>query len=78
MSKRKAPQDSVPTVVYVRREQAEALLELKAECAEAERVAQEANARLTVALAIALAGVVPEYSQVNAVRVDGERGVIEL
>lgn len=63
-------------MIYVRREQAEVLLRLKDDLATAEGIARDAEGRLNLALGAVMAGIAPEGSGVEAVYIDGDKGVI--
>lgn len=62
--------------IYVRREQAELLLGLRADFETAQGIADQANARLNNALAAVLAGLVEPGTPVEGVAIEDEQGII--
>lgn len=63
-------------MIYVRKEQAELLLKLKGDVDTANSIAQQAQHTLNTACAGVLAGIVADGSSIEAVRIEGERGVV--
>lgn len=62
--------------VYVRKEQAQLLLAFKGDVDIAQGIVVQAQAKLNIACAAVLAGIVPDGTNVAEVMIENEQGVV--